>query len=138
MHHHDYIRFHTKAEIDIRDITGEVIRIVKDSGISFGNVTVFAPGATAAISCIEFEPGLLRDLPDALDRLFPMDIEYAHHLHWNDGNGYSHIRATMIGPSLVFPVIRGEIPLGRWQQIIHLDLDKPARLREVIVQVIGE
>ncbi len=138
MHHHDYIHFQTKAEVDIRNITDEVIKIVEESGIQFGNATVFAPGATAAISCIEFEPGLIQDFPDALDRLFPRDIDYAHHLHWDDGNGYSHVRATMLGPSAVFPVIDGKLPLGRWQQIIFIDLDKPPRDRTAIVQVVGE
>ena len=138
MHHHDYIHFQTKGEVDIRNITDEVNRIVEESGIRFGNATVFAPGATAAISCIEYEPGLLQDFPDALERLFPKDMDYAHHLHWDDGNGHSHVRATMLGPSVVFPVIDGKLPLGRWQQIIFIDLDKPARDRTAIVQVVGE
>jgi secondary thiamine-phosphate synthase enzyme len=138
MHHHDYILFKTKGELDIKNITDEVNSIVEKSGIKFGTATVFAPGATAAISCIEYEPGLLQDFPDALDRLFPREIDYAHHLHWDDGNGYSHVRATMLGPSLVIPVIDGVLPLGRWQQIIFIDLDKPARDRKVIVQVMGE
>ena len=114
------------------------MEIVNSSGIMNGMVTVFAGGATAAISCIEFEPGLIQDFPDALERLFPKDMEYAHHLHWDDGNGHSHVRATMLGPSLVVPVLDGKLPLGRWQQIIFIDLDKPARERKVLVQVFGE
>ena len=138
MHHHDYISLETKEEVDIKNITDEVIGIVNRSGIKNGMVTVFASGATAAISCIEFEPGLIQDFPDALERLFPKDMEYAHHLHWDDGNGHSHVRATMLGPSLVVPVLDGKLPLGRWQQIIFIDLDRPARQRKVLVQVFGE
>ncbi len=138
MHHHDYLSFSTKEEVDIKDITDGVVGIVDRSGIKNGTVTIFAPGATAAISCIEYEPGLLQDFPDALERLFPKNIDYAHHLHWDDGNGHSHVRATMMGPSLTVPVIDGKLPLGRWQQIIFIDLDRPARDRKVVVQVLGE
>jgi len=138
MHHHDFIPLETKEEVDIKNITDEVIGIVNRSGIMNGMVTVFASGATAAISCIEYEPGLLKDFPDALERLFPKGIEYAHHLHWDDGNGHSHVKATMLGPSLVVPVLDGKLPLGRWQQIIFIDLDRPARQRKVLVQVFGE
>ena len=138
MHYHDYINLETKEEVDIKNITDEVFGVVRRSGIRNGMVTVFAVGATAAISCIEYEPGLLKDFPDALERPIPKDIEYAHHLRWHDGNGHSHVRATMLGPSLVVPVLNGTLPLGTWQQIIFIDLDRPARKRKVLVHVFGE
>lgn len=138
MHYHDTIPFETSGEVDIINITEKVSSIVKDSGIRNGMVLVFAPGATAAISTIEFEPGLIEDFPAALERLFPKEIMYNHHIRWDDGNGHSHCRATMLGPDITVPVIDGKMPLGRWQQIIFIELDNRPRDRKVIVQVMGE
>ncbi len=138
MHYHDTISFETGGEVDIINITDKVSSIVKDSGIRNGSVLVFAPGATAAISTIEFEPGLIEDFPAALERLFPKEIMYNHHIRWHDGNGHSHCRATMLGPDITVPVIEGNMPLGRWQQIIFIELDNKPRDRKVIVQLMGE
>jgi len=112
MNHHDFITFSTKGEVDMINITDQVSRIVQDSGIKQGTVTIFAPGATAAISAIEFEPGLLQDFPEALERLFPKAMEYQHHILWHDGNGHSHVRATFLKPDMTVPIIDGSLTLG--------------------------
>jgi len=138
MHHHDYITFRTGGEVDLIDITGQVTKIVKESRIKEGIVTVFAPGATAAISTIEYEPGLLKDFPDALERLFPKEMVYEHHLRWHDGNGHSHVRSTMLGPDLTIPIVNGSLTLGTWQQVVFIDLDNRSRDRKIVVQVLGE
>ncbi len=128
----------TKAENDIMDITGEVARAVADSGIRDGLVCVFVAGSTGAITTLEYEPGLLKDLPDALERMMPKGITYEHHLRWQDGNGHSHVRASMIGPSLTVPFNSGQLHLGTWQQIVFLELDARGRNRKIIVQVTGD
>lgn len=138
MNHHEFLTFSTRGEVDIIDLTPQVKEVVKRSGIENGMVLVFAPGATAAISTIEYEPGLLEDFPAALERLFPKEIVYQHHLRWHDGNGHSHCRATMLGPDITVPVIHGEPVLGRWQQIVFIELDNKPRERKVVVQVMGE
>jgi len=138
MHHHEFLKFSTRGEVDIIDLTERVREVIKNSGIKNGTALVFAPGATAAISTIEYEPGLLEDFPAALERLFPKDMVYQHHLRWHDGNGHSHCRATMLGPDLTVPVIDGEAVLGTWQQIIFIELDNKPRDRKVVVQVTGE
>ena len=99
---------------------------------------MFVPGATGAVTTIEYEPGLLQDMPDALDRLFPRDIPYQHQLRWHDGNGHSHVRASFIGPSVTVPFKGNKLILGTWQQIVFLELDNSARRRRVIVQIVGE
>jgi len=137
-HHSSTLRFETKGNGHIIDITDDVLKVVKQSKIKNGLLTVFVPGATGAVTTIEYEPGLLKDFPAALDRLFPEDIPYAHHLYHPDGNGHSHIRASFLKPSLTFPVINGEVPLGSWQQIVFVDLDNRPRQRRLIVQILGE
>ncbi len=132
------INFATKHEGDIVDITGYVQKAVKKSGLSDGIVCVFVPGATGAITTIEFEPGLLQDLPDALDRLFPRDITYQHQLRWHDGNGHSHVRASFLGPSITVPFKEKMLILGTWQQIVFLELDNSSRRRKVIIQMVGD
>lgn len=134
----DELKFKTKGEVTIKDITPEVAGIVGASKIKNGQVTVFHPGSTGIISTIEYEPGLVKDLEDALERLFPKGIPYAHHIKWDDGNGHSHIRATFLGPSLTVPVIDGKMPLGTWQQIIFVDVDVRHRDRRIVVSVMGE
>jgi secondary thiamine-phosphate synthase enzyme len=134
----DEIIFNTKHEGDIVDITGYVQKAVKKSKLRNGIVCVFVPGATGAVTTIEYEPGLLQDLPDALDRLFPRDITYQHQLRWHDGNGHSHVRASFLGPSLTVPFREKELILGTWQQIVFLELDNSARRRKVILQMVGE
>jgi secondary thiamine-phosphate synthase enzyme len=132
------ISFKTRSEGDIVDITSHVQKAVKNSNISDGIACIFVPGATGAITTIEYEPGLLSDLPDALDRLFPRDITYQHQLRWHDGNGHSHVRASVIGPGITVPFSDNQLILGTWQQIVFLELDNGARQRKIIVQMVGE
>jgi len=132
------LEFDTQGDTDIIDVTSRVAGIVASSSIIDGTVLAFAPGSTAAITTFEYEPGLVSDLREALDRLVPPDMYYKHHEKWLDGNGHSHIRASLLGQSKSFPVIKGNILLGTWQQIIFIDLDNRPRSRRVIVQVCGE
>ncbi len=136
--YNDELKFKTRGEVTIKDITNDVAKIVRASKVKNGIVTIFHPGSTGVISTIEYEPGLVKDLEASLERLFPKDILYHHHQKWSDGNGHSHIRATFLGPSLVVTVVSGKMTLGQWQQIIFVDLDNKARDRKVIVQVMGE
>ena len=122
----------------MHDITGEVTRIVAASGIRMGTVHVFNVGSTAAVGTIEFEPGLERDLPAILDKIVPPSRNYGHERAWHDGNGHSHLQATLLGPSLVVPVAQGKPVLGTWQQIFHLECDVRGRERTVLVTVMGE
>jgi secondary thiamine-phosphate synthase enzyme len=127
----------TSGRDDIHDITAQVEKQVSASKIKDGLACVFVAGSTAAITTVEYEPGLVKDIQDAMDRLYPKDIGYEHHLRWGDGNGHSHVRASMIGASLVVPVRNGSLVLGTWQQIVLLELDIRPRNREIIVQVVG-
>jgi len=127
----------TGGRCDVLDLTPEVRRAVVESGIGEGQVTVFVVGSTAAVTTIEFEPGLRRDLPELLDRLVPPG-RYHHDATWGDGNGHSHLRAALLGPSLSVPVLDGEPALGTWQQVVLVDLDVRPRRREVVIQVTGE
>jgi len=128
----------SKSENDIIDITDQVSKIVKESKIENGVVIVFVVGSTAAITTIEYEPGLQKDFPDTLSRLVPRDIEYAHDNTWHDGNGHSHVRASLIGPSVTIPFIEGHLALGTWQQIVLVEMDTRPRERKIILQVMGE
>ncbi len=132
------LHLETKGEPDIIDITQEVKTHVHQSKIKSGLVTIFCIGSTGAVTTIEYEPGLLEDLPAALNRFAPKDAIYQHHLRWQDGNGHSHVRAAIIGPSLSIPIIGGDLPLGTWQQIVFLELDVRPRQRKLIVQITGE
>jgi len=132
------IGFSTKGEVEIVDITGEVQDAVRRSKMVSGIVCAHVPGATGAITTIEYEDGLLADFPAALERLFPKNMEYQHHLRWHDGNGHSHVRASMLGPSLSVPFTKGKLILGTWQQIIFVELDNTPRDRKIVVQVVGE
>jgi len=134
----DVLSFNTKGENDILDITDMVKKIVKKSGIKIGLVNVFAVGSTAAISTMEYESGLVYDLSSALSRIAPRDIEYKHHERWGDDNGRSHVKASIIGPSLTVPLENGDLILGTWQQIIFIELDTRPRSRRVVVTVMGE
>ncbi len=122
----------------MNDLTSQVAEIVQASGIQTGLVHVFAIGSTAAIGAIEFEPGLQRDLPEVMDKIFPPSRDYGHEQTWHDGNGHSHLQATTLGPSLTVPVQKGQPTLGTWQQIFHLECDIRSRQRTVIVTVYGE
>jgi secondary thiamine-phosphate synthase enzyme len=123
---------------DILDVTGLVAEAVRGSGIANGIATVFVTGSTAALTTLEFEPGLVHDLKAAFERLYPREMEYRHHERWGDDNGHSHVRASMIGPGLVVPVSEGRLTLGTWQQIVLVDFDTRPRTREFVVQVMGE
>jgi len=127
----------TSGKDDIHDITDLVRSQVSKSGIKNGLACVFVVGSTAAVTTVEFEPGLVKDLQEAMERLYPKGIEYEHHLRWGDGNGHSHVRASMIGCSLTIPVKDGDLILGTWQQIVLMELDTRARSRDVIVQITG-
>lgn len=128
----------TTAETDVLDVTDEVVRAVAESGVREGTVTVFTPGATAGVTTIEYESGCLEDLRRALEVVAPRDGEYAHNLRWGDGNGYSHVRAALLGPSLTVPVADGRPILGTWQQVVVCDFDNRPRQRKVVVQVQGD
>ena len=122
----------------MHDLTGQVAAVVKRSGIATGVAHVFAVGSTAAVSVVEFEPGLQRDVPETLDRLIPPSRQYGHEQAWHDGNGHSHLQATLLGPSLSVPISDGALVLGTWQQIFHLECDVRPRQRTVVVTVMGE
>jgi len=122
----------------MHDVTGEVATVVERSQIRTGVAQVFAVGSTAALGTIEFEAGLERDLPETLDRLMPPSRDYGHEQAWHDGNGHSHLQATLLGPSLAVPICDGRLVLGTWQQIFHLECDIRPRDRTVIVTVMGE
>ena len=138
MVHQQQITLRTNGHRHMHDITGEVAEILRKSDIKTGVVQVFAVGSTAAVSVVEFEPGLQRDVPEMLDRLIPPSRQYGHEQAWHDGNGHSHLQATLLGPSLAVPVSGGELVLGTWQQIFHIECDVRPRQRTVVVTVIGE
>ena len=132
------LRFRTHREGEILDITDRTQRVIESSRMMNGVAVLFVPGSTGAITTIEYEPGLLADLPVALERLAPKDAPYEHENRWHDGNGHSHIRASMIGPDLSVPFRDKKLTLGTWQQIVFLELDIRPRDRTVIVQLVGE
>src|SRR5262245_9169198 len=134
----DKIRLRTPGHGDMQDLTDAVNAVVGRSGIETGLAHVFCVGSTAAIGTIEFEPGLRRDLPETLDRLMPPSTRYGHEQRWHDGNGHSHLQATLLGPDLTVPVAQGQLVLGTWQQLIHLECDVRPRERTVVVTVMGE
>lgn len=132
-----YLSINVKADVDIKDITGAVQDAVTESGVKNGTVTIFVPGSTGVISTMEYEPGLLKDISRALERLAPSGEHYAHHQTWHDDNGKSHVRATIMGPSLVVPIIDERVVHGTWQQIIFMNLDTSSRRRDVVLQIMG-
>jgi secondary thiamine-phosphate synthase enzyme len=128
----------TKGHGDMHDLTAQVAAVVEDSGIKVGVVNVFNVGSTAAVGAIEFEPGLAHDLPAILDTLISPSRDYGHEQAWHDGNGHSHLQATILGPSLTAPIVEGKLLLGTWQQIFHLECDVRGRRRTVIVTATGD
>jgi secondary thiamine-phosphate synthase enzyme len=134
----EFISLNTRGNADIHEITNQVARIVSESGFKDGIVTVFCPSATSALTTIEYESGALSDLRRLFDEIIPEDREYAHNARWQDGNGHSHIRAALLGPSLTIPFVNFKLTLGTWQQIIYVDFDVRPRQRQLIVQTIGE
>jgi len=127
----------TTAKTDILDLTSKVMEVLKRSNVQNGTVTLFIPGSTAALTTIEYERGVINDLKKAIDRMAPEDLHYEHNERWGDGNGYSHVRAALVGPSLHIPIIDGKLTLGTWQQIVLLDFDNRPRERKIIVQMLG-
>lgn len=138
MVHQETIRLSTSGSGDMHDLSDAVATIVGKSGIATGIVHVCAVGSTAGICAIEFEPGLQKDLPAVLNRLIPPSRNYGHEQAWHDGNGHSHLQASLIGPDLTLPVRRGKPVQGTWQQIVHVEFDVRSRDREVTVTVLGE
>jgi secondary thiamine-phosphate synthase enzyme len=122
----------------MHDLTSQVVEVVGRSGIKTGTVQVFTVGSTGAVGTVEFEPGLEQDIPEMLDRLIPPSRQYGHEQAWHDGNGHSHLQATLLGPSLSVPVAGGAPVLGTWQQIFHLECDVRPRQRTIVVTVMGE
>lgn len=132
------IELETKGENDMIDLTDEVQRVVRESGIKEGIACIFVPGSTGAITTIEYEPGLMKDMPRALERIAPKNEYYHHHETWHDYNGHSHVRASIMGPSLTVPVTNGKIVHGTWQQIVFIEMDVRSRHRRILVKVLGE
>jgi secondary thiamine-phosphate synthase enzyme len=132
------IQRETRGDDDIQDLTRDVQALVDRHSLREGQVLIFVPGSTAGLTTIEFEPGLLRDLPAAFERLAPRGLRYHHEDTWHDGNGHSHVRASLLGPSLTVPVAAGTLVLGTWQQIVLIDFDNRPRRRELVVQLSGE
>lgn len=138
MSYQKQISIQTKGHGDMHDITDAVAEAVTSSGVKTGIANVFNVGSTAAVGTIEFEPGLERDMPAILDKLIPPSRSYGHEQAWHDGNGHSHLQATLLGPSLSVPISQGKLILGTWQQIFHLECDVRGRERTVVLTVIGE
>jgi secondary thiamine-phosphate synthase enzyme len=128
----------TQGETDVHDVTDQVSGALRRAGLQAGAATVFVSGSTAAVTTIEFEDGVVRDLADAIERMAPRNIPYAHDARWGDMNGYSHVRASLLGPSLVVPFRDGRLLLGQWQQIVLIDFDNRPRKREIVLQFMGE
>jgi len=132
------LSLNTRGDADIHDITDTIARQVAKSGLNDGTVTVFCPSSTSALTTIEHENGALSDLKRLFDEIIPANREYAHNARWHDGNGHSHIRASLLGPSLTIPFVEGQLTLGTWQQVIYVDFDNKPRRRELVLQLIGE
>lgn len=134
----DTLTVASKGDTDIIDITRKVQDVVRRHGFREGQALVFVAGSTAGLTTLEYEPGLLQDLPAAFERWAPRNLRYAHEEAWHDGNGHSHVRASLLGPSLTVPFREGRLLLGTWQQVVLLDFDNRPRQRQVVVQLSGE
>jgi len=135
---HVQIEFQTDTHHKMVDITKRVEEALEQTGMADGAALIFVIGSTGALSTIEYEPGLQRDFPELMQRLIPQDLDYRHNQTWGDGNGHSHLRATLLGPSLTVPVVDGKLVLGTWQQIVFLEFDNRPRNRRLLVQFMGE
>jgi secondary thiamine-phosphate synthase enzyme len=131
------LKIRTKGFADCTDITPDLEKCLAEARVNDGLLTVIISGSTGAITTIEYESGAVSDLKQALDRIAPMDMEYAHNLRWGDGNGFSHVRAALMKPSLSIPIVDGKLCLGTWQQVVFLDFDNRSRTRSLVVQVMG-
>jgi secondary thiamine-phosphate synthase enzyme len=132
------IALQSKGNCDIINITSQVAKNVEESGINSGIVTLFIVGSTAGITTIEYEPNLVSDFKNMWDRLIPQNIPYEHNKTWGDGNGHSHVRASLLGASLIIPFVNKKLTLGTWQQIVFVDFDNRPRRREIVLQLLGE
>ena len=132
------ITLRTSGYGDMHDVTDQVARVVIESGLSDGIVTVFVPGATGGLTTIEFEPGLVRDFDELMERVAPQEARYHHNERWHDGNGFSHVRASLLGCHITIPFSQGRLTLGTWQQVVFVDFDNKGRNRRLICQVMGE
>jgi secondary thiamine-phosphate synthase enzyme len=128
----------TRGNADMHDITDGIARLVQGSGLRAGIVTLFCPSSTSALTTIEFESGALSDLRRLFDEIASPDRDYQHNLRWGDGNGHSHVRAALLGPSLTIPFADARLTLGTWQQIVYVDFDNRPRQRKLVVQIMGE
>jgi secondary thiamine-phosphate synthase enzyme len=133
----EQLRLTTRGDDDILDLTSEIRALVQKHALSEGQVLIFVSGSTAGITTVEYEPGLIEDLPAAFERVAPRGARYAHHERWHDGNGHSHVRASLLGPSLTVPVSEGRLLLGTWQQVVLVDFDNRPRERHLVVQLQG-
>jgi secondary thiamine-phosphate synthase enzyme len=134
----DHLGLTTRGHTDVHDITDRVAGLLARSGLRAGTLTIFCPSSTSGLTTIEYEPGAVSDLKRLFDEIVPAGREYAHNARWGDGNGHSHVRASLLGPSLTVPFVNGELTLGTWQQIIYVDFDNKARQRDLVVQIQGE
>ena len=134
----DSISLNTRGNADTHDITDKARSLVEDSGIHNGILTIFTPSSTSALTTIEYESGTLSDLRRLFDEIIDPNRPYAHNARWGDGNGHSHVRASLLGPSITIPIVNGRLTLGTWQQVILVDFDVRPRRRELVVQILGE
>jgi len=134
----EVITISTRGHSDLKDLTPEVERKLQASGLKEGQALVFVQGSTAGVTTMEYEPGLVRDLPELLEKLVPSNRSYHHDETWGDANGFSHLRASLLGPSLMVPFAGGRLQLGTWQQIVLVDFDNRPRTRNVLLQFVGE
>jgi secondary thiamine-phosphate synthase enzyme len=132
------IELNTRGNADVKEITAQIAQLVHESQLRNGTVTIFCPSSTSALTTIEYESGCVNDLRRLLDEIIPPNREYAHNARWRDGNGHSHIRASLLGPSLTIPFVEGNLTLGTWQQVIYVDFDIRSRHRELVLQIVGE
>lgn len=132
------IEINTNGEVDMIDITSKIYQEINKSNIKNGIVCVFVPGSTGAITTIEYEPGLMKDLPKTLEHIAPKKNYYHHHETWHDDNGHSHVRASLMGPSITLPIRKGKLIHGTWQQVVFVELDTSPRNRELLVNIVGE
>ena len=128
----------TQGAGTVVDLTPQLMESLSQSGLTAGTMTVFCPGSTGGLTTLEYEPGLLKDLPEFMDDLIPPDKTYHHDETWHDGNGFSHLRSALVGPDITIPFVGGKLTLGTWQQVVFLDFDNKPRQRNLVVQIMGE
>ena len=134
----DSLSFSTNGFSDMKDLTADVSQKLSAHGLRNGNVTLFVPGSTGGLTTIEYESGLVKDFSELMEKIVPSNVTYHHDARWGDGNGFSHVRASLLGPSLTVPFSNGTLNLGTWQQIVFIDFDNRSRSRTIFLQFIGE